>query len=172
MDWVALGIVRERLKDRDGATVAFETALKMDEEDPLVAREAGIFYFKAGKSDKAYPYLQKAVIKNKRDALGLFYLGRLQAEADQYARAATTMRKVLELVPEDSEVYHHLGMILGKSGDTFGGNLNLAYAAVYSGDTRRANYHIGLARNSSNTDEQKKALETIENIIKERNAEG
>ncbi len=51
------------------------------------------------------------------------------------------MRKVLELVPEDWEVHKHLGMILGESGDPFGGNLHLAYSALYSSNMRKARYH-------------------------------
>ncbi|MDC0335643.1 M48 family metalloprotease [Pseudodesulfovibrio sp.] len=168
MDYVGLGIVQEKLKDRDKAEASFDQALHMDGEDPLVAREAGIFYFKTGNHTKAYKYLQKAVIQNKRDALGLFYLARLQEEADDYIHAADNMRKVLKLVPEDWEVHHHLGMILGEAGDTFNGNLHLAYAALYSNNLRKAHFHAKQAQAEAKTDAQKSQLQAFEAIIQER----
>jgi len=168
MDYVALGIVQERLKDRDKAKVSFEKALKLDGEDPLVVREAGIFYFKTGNPKKAYKYLQKAIFKNKRDALGIFYLARLQAEADHYKRAEANMRRVMELVPEDWEVHHHLGMILGEAGDSFQGNLHLAYAALYSSNAKKARYHAELAGSEVETDAQKEELKKLNEAIQGR----
>ncbi len=168
IDYMAVGNIQNRLKARDKAEVAFEKALRLDGEDPLVLREAGIFYFKIGKHKKAARYLQKAIAKNRRDALGLFYLARLQAESGQLALAATNMRKVMELVPEDGEVHHHLGMILGEYGDVFNGNLHLAYAALYSGNMRKARYHAGLAKTSAKNDTQKKDVEELNKTIELR----
>ncbi|MFH1915116.1 MAG: M48 family metalloprotease [Pseudomonadota bacterium] len=168
IDHVGRGIVLERLKNREAATRSFEQALRLDGEDPIVVREAGIFYFKAGEFAKATPYLQKAVIKGPRDALALFYMARLQAESKQYAQASANMRRVLELVPEDSEVYHHLGMILGESGDTFGGNLNLAYASVYSSNMRKARFHAQQADQSAQTDAQREELKALHAAMDER----
>jgi predicted Zn-dependent protease len=167
-DYVGRGIVLERLKDRDKAAESFAQALRLDGEDPIIVREAGIFFFKSGQYDRAMPYLQKAAIKNPRDALALFYMARLQAESKDYATAAANMRKVLALVPEDAEVYHHLGMILGESGDTFGGNLNLAYAAVYANNTRKARYHLQQATESAKTDDQKEQIKTLTAIMEDR----
>ncbi len=168
MDYIGLGIVQERLKDRDQAALSFQEAVHLDGEDPLVVREAGIFYFKTGEHTKAFKYLQKAVIKNKRDALGLFYLARLQAEADQFDLAQKNMRKVLEIVPEDSEVHHHIGMILGESGNAFGGNLHLAYAAVYSANLRKARYHASQAAAEAKGDAQEAKLKELQALIAAR----
>jgi len=168
IDHVGRGIVLERLKNRAEATRSFEQALRLDGEDPIVVREAGIFFFKAGEFDRSAPYLQKAVIKNPRDALALFYMARLQSQNKQYDQAAASMRRVLELVPEDAEVYHHLGMILGESGDTFGGNLNLAYASVYSNNMRKARFHAQQAGQSAQTDAQREQLKELHATMEER----
>lgn len=168
MDWVGRGITLERLKRIDEAQTAFEKALSLAKNDPLVVREAGIFYFKIGQPDRAVGLLQKAAIMDTGDAMALFYLARLQAEAKQYAEAAKNMRKVNELVPEDWEVHHHLGMILGESGDTFGGNLHLAYAGVYSMRLDKARDHMQRAREVAQTQEQKDQLKELDDIIKAR----
>ena len=78
------------------------------------------------------------------------------------------MRKVINLVPEDWEVHHHLGMILGESGDEFSGNLHLAYAAVYSSNTRKAQYHRQKAAEQAETDAQKDELKLLSNLIEVR----
>ena len=166
LDWAGLGIVLNRMKDQGEARAAFDKALAMDREDPLVCREAGIFYFKSGNYPEAFKYLQKAFIKNRQDALGLFYLARLQAESKDLGRAILNMTKVLEMVPEDAEVHYHLGMILGESGDAFHGNLHLAYAAVYSGDQRKASYHRQQASAAATTDAQRQELNQLDGVIR------
>ncbi|EGB16376.1 peptidase M48 Ste24p [Pseudodesulfovibrio mercurii] len=168
MDWVGRGITLERLKRLDEAQTAFEKALSLAKDDPLVVREAGIFYFKSGQADRALGLLQKASIMNKDDAMALFYLARLQAEAKQYGEAARNMRKVNELVPEDWEVHHHLGMILGESGDVFGGNLHLAYAAVYSMRLDKAREYLKRANELAQTQEQKDQVRELEDAIQAR----
>jgi len=168
MDYIGRGIVLERLKDIDDARESIANALHLDGEDPLVIREAGIFYFKMGETGKAFKLLQKAVIKNKRDALGLFYLARLQAEAKDFKQATRNMKKVLALVPEDWEVYHHLGMILGESGDNFNGNLHLAYAAVYSANLRKAKYHYQKASDLAETESQKEDIKRLSDLLDAR----
>jgi len=165
LDWAGRGIVLTRLKDQDQAQAAFDKALEMDKEDPLVCREVGIFYFKSGNYSEAFKYLQKAFIKNRKDALGLFYLARVQAESKDYGRAVLNMTQVLQMVPEDSEVHYHLGMILGESGDAFHGNLHLAYSGIYSGDKRKAAYHRQQAAALANTDSQRQELNQLDAVI-------
>ena len=152
IDHMAIGIIKERLKKSGEARQSFQKAIAMDDKEPLIAREYGIFNFKTGNHTEAFKYLQKAVIKNRRDALALFYLARLQAEAKDYDRAANNMRKVLQIVPDDWEVYHHLGMIQGQSGDEFNGNLNLAYSRFHSGNKKKAMYYFNLAKKSADPD--------------------
>jgi len=168
MDYVGLGIVQLRLKDVAGAEQSYAKALEMDPKDPLVSREVGIFYFQTGRSKEATKYLQMAVIKNSRDALGLFYLARLEAENHNLDRAATYMRKVLDMVPEDAEVHYHLGRILGESGDTFSGNLHISYSAIYSGDLRKAQQFADQAEKAAKTPEQKDELKKLRDVIKAR----
>ena len=168
LDYAGRAITLARLKRMDEAGQDFDKALALDGEDPIIAREAGIFYFKTGQPDRAISLLQKAVIMNKRDALALFYLARLQAEAKQLEQAASNMRKVNELVPEDWEVHHHLGMILGESGDDFGGNLHLGYAGAYSMDLRKATLHLQKAQALAKTDAQKEQLKELDELIKAR----
>lgn len=159
IDYMAMGIVQERLKRSSDARISFKKAMEMDSKEPLIDREYGIFCFKTGDHATAFKYLQKAFIKNRRDALALFYLARIQAESKDYDRAANNMQQVLELVPGDQEVYHHLGMIQGKSGDTFHGNLNLGFAQFYSGNAKKARFYYNLAKKAARPDDLKQEAE-------------
>lgn len=170
MDYIGRGIAQYRLKDIDKAGESYAKALEMDPKDPLVSREVGIFYFQTGRAKEATRYLQMAVIKNSRDALGLFYLARLEAENRNLDRAATYMRKVLEMVPEDAEVHYHIAKILGESGDVFSGNLHLAYSEIYSGDVRKAERYAGQAEKDAQSNEQKDELKKLREVIKTRAA--
>lgn len=172
MDYIGRGNSLARLKKTAEASEAIAKALSLDGEDPMVLREAGIHYFKIGEADKAFRLLQKAVIKNNRDALGMFYLARLQAEEKQFKQAIANMRNVEEMVPEDWEVHHHLGMILGESGDTFGGNLHLGYAAAYSMNLRKAKRHYGQAASLAQTEGQRQELAKLSELIEERSKIG
>lgn len=168
LDYVGRGIVQERLKDRDEALKSFEAALHLDGESPLIAREAGIFFYKSADYKRSFKYLQKAIIKDKRDALGLFYFAKLQNKMGEPKRAAITLRKVNELVKEDWEVYKELGQILGESGDEFGGNLNYSYAALYAGSMKKAQYHYQQAAALAETDTHKKELEKLQAALDTR----
>lgn len=168
LDYIGRGIVQERAKERDEALKSFEAALHLDGESPLIAREAGIFFYKSGDFKRASKYLQKAIIKNKRDALGMFYFAKLQDKMGDPQRAAQTLRKVNEIVPEDWEVYKELGQVLGKAGDKFAGNLNYAYSALYGGSMKKAQQHYHQAAALAETDEQKKQLEELKKAMDSR----
>lgn len=164
IDYMAMAIIQERLKRSGKARQSFKKAMEMDPNDPIIAREYGIFNFKTGDYATAFKFLQKAVIKNRRDALALFYLARLQAENKDYDRAANNMKRVLEIVPGDREVYHHLGMIQGKSGDHFHGNLNLGFAQFYAGNAKKARFYYDLAQKAADPDNKAQEAE-LDNLM-------
>ncbi len=168
LDYIGRGIVQLRLKDRTEALESIEQAIHLDGESPLIAREAGIFFFKTGDDKRASKYLQKAIIKNKRDALGLFYFAKLQDRMGDPTRAAATLHKVNKIVPEDWEVYKELGQILGESGDKFGGNLNYAYASLYAANMKKARHHQQQAAALAETEAQQKELEKLQAAMDSR----
>ena len=168
LDFAGKGIALERLKRVSQAEHEFETALACGENDPLVLREAGIFYFNKGDFAKAGPYLQKAGIMNPRDAMSLFFTARLMAERKDFKTAISTMERVVREVPEDSEVRLHLGRMLGESGNLFEAHLQLSYAALYGRDKKNTNFHLDRAKALAGTEEQKKRLAELQKAIGER----
>ncbi len=168
LDYAGKGIALERLKRVSQAEHEFETAIACGENDPLVLREAGIFYFNKGDFAKAGPYLQKASIMNPRDAISLFFTARLMAERKDFKTAISTLERVVREVPEDAEVRYHLGRIYGESGVLFDAHLQLSYAALYSRDKKKTNFHLDRAKTLAVMEDQKKRLAELQKALDER----
>ncbi|MBU1230943.1 MAG: M48 family metalloprotease [Proteobacteria bacterium] len=172
-EWICLdnagkGIALDRLKRMALAEQSFEAALACGPDDPLVLREAGIFYFNHGEFAKAGPYLQKAATLNPRDAMSMFFTARLMAERKDYKGAISTMERVAREVPEDAEVRQHLGRIYGESGDLFAAHLQLTYAALYSRDKKKTDFHLARVKTLVGNEDQKKQLAALEKTIRDR----
>ncbi|SNR59721.1 Putative Zn-dependent protease, contains TPR repeats [Humidesulfovibrio mexicanus] len=165
LDQAGRGIVLDRLKRQQQAEQAFAKALGCGPDDPLVLREAGIFYFNQGNANKAAPLLQKAAILNPRDAMSMFFTARIMAERKDYAGAISLMERVAREVPKDSEVRYHLGRIKGESGDIFGAHIQLSYSSHFGRDKQKARFHLDKARSLAQTDAQKRQLEELERTI-------
>jgi len=162
------GVVYSRRNQIAEATAAFDEAMALAPEDPLVLREAGRFHYTSGDAAKAGMYLTKASIMNPKDLMALFFLARLQADKGQTQRAVGYFERVLATLPEDSEVHFHLGRTLGESGDSFGGHLHLSYAGIYSLEKKQADFNLKKARELAKTEAQKKDLEKLEAVYKSR----
>lgn len=172
LDYAGRGIVLERLKRVSQAEHDFATALACGENDPLVLREAGIFYFNKGDFAKAGPYLQKASIMNPRDAMSLFFTARLMAERKDFKSAISTMERVVREVPEDSEVRFHLGRMYGESGNLFDAHLELSYAGLYGRDKKNMRFHLDKAKSLAGNEGQKKRLGALQKAMNERFDDG
>jgi predicted Zn-dependent protease len=166
LDKVGRGIALDRLKRQQQANQAFSEALLCGGEDPLVLREAGMFYFNQGDMNKAAPLLQKATFLNPRDAMSMFYTARIMGEQRKdYAGAISLMQRVMQMVPEDAEVRFHLGRLLGENGDIFGAHLQLSYSFHYGRDKQKAQFHLDKAKALASTPAQKKQLEDLEHVL-------
>jgi predicted Zn-dependent protease len=165
LDQAGRGIALERLKRQQQADQAFTTALVCGPDDPLVLREAGMFFFNQGNMNKAAPLLQKAAILNPRDAMSMFFTARIMAERKDYAGAISLMERVVREVPQDAEVRYHLGRIKGESGDIFGAHVQLSYSSYYGRDKQKAEFHLSKARPLAVSNEQKRQLEDLEKVV-------
>ncbi len=167
MDKAGRGIALDRLKRQQQARQAFAEALACGANDPLVLREAGIFYFNQGEANKAAPLLQKAAILNPYDAMSMFFTARIMADRKDYAGAIDLMRRVMKMVPDDAEVRFHLGRILGESGDIFGAHVQLAYSFHYGNDAQKARYHLDKAKTLVSTPQQQQDLDELKRAMGE-----
>jgi len=165
LDMAGRGIALDRLKRQQPANQAFTEALACGPDDPLVLREAGIFFFNQGDMNKAAPLLQKAAFLNPRDVMSMFFTARIMAERKDLQGALSLMERVRQQVPEDAEVRFHLGRIKGESGDIFGAHVQLSYSFHYGHDKQKAQFHLDKAKTLAVSPAQKKELEDLQKVL-------
>lgn len=73
---------------------------------------------RGGSNAEAFDSLMQAVALNPRSFDAVFYLGRVQYAAKEYAGAAKSLRAAVELNPKHAEARFFLGTILEANGDT------------------------------------------------------
>lgn len=170
LDRLGKAIVLSRLNRIQEAEKAFARALECSpDRDPLWLREMGRFYFEYGRhQDKAVAYLQEAVMRNPRDLMALFFYSRILAETGKTDEAITMMQRIEKRLPEDAEIHYYLGRMYGQKKDMFHAYLHLCYARLYKNQERKFQQRLTTLKTHVRTDGQKKELERLERIYKER----
>ena len=168
LNYMGKGITLSRLNRVKEANAAFDKALALAPNDSLIVREAGRFQFSKGDSVKAAMLLQKAVLLNPRDLMGLFFYARILEEQGNTQNAISTYQELVEQLPEDAEVREFFGRALGKNGYLFDGHLQLAYGALYKNNSKRTDYFFGKAQALAKTPEEKKRIEEFKKRHDER----
>lgn len=168
MRFLGMGILSARRNRVPDAREAFAEALRLAPKDELILREAGIFQYTMGDAAQARKLLESALRLDPDDYMGLFFYARLLDDAGQPDKAHQTYEKVLRHVPEDAEVHTYYGRSLGKNNRPFAGYLHLAYAALYSNDSRRSDSWLDKARPLAVTDAEKKELAHFEEQLDAR----
>ncbi len=158
---MAQGILAERNNQINTATTAFEKALQCSPKDPLIAREAGIFYYSKG-HEKAEYLFKKALSLDEDDLMAQFYYARLLSDHKRYNEAHDYFRQILRHLPEDSEVHYYYGRSLGEARKTFDAFLHLAYSALYQNNRSKIESWIDKARKEARSSADETALKRFE----------
>lgn len=150
---------QNRIQD---ARTQFSSALQIAPQDALILREAGIFEYTRGDIQRARRYLEQSLRIAPHDYYAEFFYARMLDDSGDRAEAQQRYRKVLRHVPEDAEVHTYYGRSLGAVNKLCEGYLHLAYADLYSRNTRRAESWLGKAKASARSAEEKAAIKTYE----------
>jgi predicted Zn-dependent protease len=96
------------------ATAAFQQALKLTPEQPLIQRDLAIFYFHQNRFQESQQLLDQLSRRFPQDDVVLYFLGRIYQERKQLDQALPLFEKVHQLNPTFSEVYYNLGTLYGE----------------------------------------------------------
>ena len=162
------GLVYTRMNNVPEALQAFTTALRLQPNDALILREAGIFHYKLGDKHLADQYLNAAMHSDRQDYMARYYYARLMDETGKSREALPYYQEVLRYVPEDSEVHASYARSLGQNGQNFLAHLHLAYSALYMNDKKKTARLLEKAKSAQRTAADKQALNKFETIYKER----
>jgi len=162
------GIVLARINRVSEANKAFDDALAASPNDPLVLREAGAFHYRKGDMNRADGLLRQAMRLDPRDYMASFFYARMLDETGRQAQAAQYYQEVLRYVPEDAEVHEAYARSLGKSGDTAGAYIHMAYSALYSNNKKQAERYFNQAKSLAGRSADQRPFQRLEAAYKER----
>ncbi len=99
-----------------------------------------------GDMSRADGLLRQAMRLDPRDYMASFFYARMLDETGRQAQAAQYYKDVLRYVPEDAEVHEAYARSLGKTGDTAGAYIHMAYSALYSNNKKQAERYFNQAK--------------------------
>ncbi len=112
-----MGMVHISAGEYEDAIISFETALKLQRENPDVIRELANAYVAANRNQAAEEMFRRAVQRRPDDwsahrDLGVFYNG-----IGKLDKAISSLLRVVELTPDNYEGYRNLGGVYLRAGD-------------------------------------------------------
>jgi predicted Zn-dependent protease len=129
--------------DRDSeALAAFQRALQLAPDNPLVKRDLAIFYFDHNKFAEAQQGFNELSLRYPQDDVTLYYLGRIYQEQKKADLALPLFEKVHKLNPTFSDVYYNLGTLYGQKGQLGLAHYYLAFYSLYVKALPTAMFHF------------------------------
>lgn len=162
------GIVYSRNNRVTEAEQAFTNALSCAPDEPLIAREAGMFHYQRGSKDNATKLLTRALQMNPRDHMARFYYARLQADSGDLRGAQENYRRILVDLPDDPDVHYFYAQVLGQDKQMFKAYLHMAYSSLYANDKRKTQQNLDQAKNAAKTPQDEADLKRLNEAFKER----
>lgn len=162
------GIVHSRNNRVSQAEQTFDKALSCAPEEPLIAREAGMFHYQRGSKDKALKLLTRALQLNSRDHMARFYYARLQADSGNLRDAQENYKRILIDLPDDPDVHFFYAQVLGQDKQMFRAYLHMAYSSLYSNDKRKTQQNFDRAKSAARTAQDEADLKRLDDAFKER----
>lgn len=129
--------------DRDNeALTAFQRALQLAPDNPLVKRDLAIFYFDHNKFAEAQQSFNEISLRYPQDDVSLYYLARIYQEQKKTDQALPLFEKVHKLNPTFSDVYYNLGTLYGQKGQLGLAHYYLAFYSLYVKALPTAMFHF------------------------------
>jgi predicted Zn-dependent protease len=129
--------------DRDNeALAAFQRALQLAPDNPLVKRDLAIFYFDHNKFAEAQQSFHELSLRYPQDDVSLYFLGRIYQEQKKTDQALPLFEKVHKLNPTFSDVYYNLGTLYGQKGKLGLAHYYLAFHSLYVKALPTAMFHF------------------------------
>ena len=105
------GSLLRRIGDAQGALSALQRAVQLDPKDYRFRSRLGALLVERREFDKGETELQKARLGNDRYGEAWFYLARAQAGQGKLGEAMDTIRRAVELEPDNAEFLYFQGLI-------------------------------------------------------------
>ena len=118
--YVAIGRLAQVDGDLPAAIAAFQSAVRLNPNDPDLHRELALALAADGRRAEAFTELVAALLIDPGDAAALAAIGQLFIDTGRYTEAAAALRRTLQLAPTRFETHYSLATALTQLGDTNG----------------------------------------------------
>jgi tetratricopeptide (TPR) repeat protein len=100
----------------DEAIEAFDQAVRLSPNDPVIRRELAAAYVAAGRTDDAFAELVAALLIAPDDAAALAAVGQLYLDTDRPTEAIAVLRRTLAVRSDRYETHYALAVALSRAG--------------------------------------------------------
>jgi tetratricopeptide (TPR) repeat protein len=116
--YVGIGRLAQVDGDLDEAIEAFQQAVRLNPNEPVIRRELAGALAAAGRIDEAFAELAAALLVDPRNVDVMTAVGQLFLDANRSADAVGVLRRAVELAPERRHVHYALAVALSRAGRT------------------------------------------------------
>jgi tetratricopeptide (TPR) repeat protein len=116
--YVGIGRLAQVQGEADAAIEAFDQAVRLSPNAPVVHRELAAAYLAAGRADDAFAELVAALLIAPDDADALAAVGQLYLDTDREAEAIPVLQRVLTVRADRYETHYALAVALSRAGRT------------------------------------------------------
>jgi tetratricopeptide (TPR) repeat protein len=115
--WHVLAVCREKSDDFTSALKCYETALKLNPDEPEVANDLGRLAYRMGFLEEAEQLFQAYMEKVPHSPDGANNLANAQRDQFRFGEAIETIRSAIRAHPESALLWNTLGTILAEQGE-------------------------------------------------------
>lgn len=109
-NWSLLAFCLYKIGHYAKAESLFEKALELDEEDPTIIFDVGMFYKNQGQHKRALDYLKKASRLKPKDDFVWFMLGHSYQQLQMSDKAIEAYETAVDVNPRNDSVWNNLGL--------------------------------------------------------------
>ena len=103
-----LGLIYDETGRSEKATQELLQAQQLDSSSPRIQNSLGVHYFRHGKLDLAAVQFRKVLASSSREVTANHYLGLIQLQQDQPARALSLLKTAQSQSPRDRDILFDL----------------------------------------------------------------
>lgn len=153
-------------RDFSGARKALHKLMIDYPNKPILTTDLGITYFQNGQYAEALKLFQQAMAADPDCTYTKYYYAQALQKTGRITTALPIYENLLELLPDYSKLYHHIGQIKADQGSSETGHYYLGIYFWLEGDSKTAKFHLeeSVKKSQENNQIKKKAQEMLEKI--------
>jgi tetratricopeptide (TPR) repeat protein len=124
--WYNLGVLKERVGDKDGAEAAYRRSLQIRPNDPATNQNLGLMLWKRGEAGAAMPHFEVVMRSRPNDVEAMLNVAAASYQSGKTDRAIELWRQVVRGNPERTDVRLNLADALWGKGDHEGARFHYA----------------------------------------------